>query len=78
MSISPYSFPGLKLDQNEKQQIKNNSKLLRYKITKEEILEIIADECGITVSQILNKSRKKKYITPYFNFSFTISFNAGL
>ena len=41
MSISPYSFPGLKLDQKDKQQIKNNTKLLRYKITKEEILEII-------------------------------------
>ena len=43
MSISPYSFPGLKLDQKDKQQIKNNTKLLRYKITKEEILEIIAE-----------------------------------
>jgi len=68
MSISPYSFPGLKLDLNEKQQIKNNSKLLRYKITKEEILEIIADECGITVSQILTKSRKREVINGRFIF----------
>ena len=68
MSISPYSFPGLKLDLNEKQQIKNNSKLLRYKITKEEILEIIADECGITVGQILNKSRKREVINGRFIF----------
>ena len=68
MSISPYSFPGLKLDQKDKQQIKNNTKLLRYKITKEEILEIIADECGITVSQILDKTRKKEVINGRFIF----------
>ena len=68
MSISPYSFPGLKLDQKDKQQIKNNTKLLRYKITKEEILEIIANECGITVSQILNKSRKREVINGRFIF----------
>ena len=50
MSISPYSFPGLKLDQKDKQQIKNNTKLLRYKITKEEILE----------NQAVEKAGKKK------------------
>ena len=68
MSISPYLFPGLKLDQKNKQQIKNDSKLLRYKVTKEEILEIIANECGITVSQILDKTRKKEVINGRFIF----------
>ena len=68
MSISPYLFPGLKLDQKNKQQIKNDSKLLRYKVTKEEILEIIANECGITVSQILDKTRKKEVVNGRFIF----------
>ena len=48
--VNPYVFPGLKLTQRERENFKNNQRSLRYRISKDEILEIIAEECCIKVS----------------------------
>lgn len=66
--LSPYVFPGLKLTQKERESLKNSQRSLRYKISKDEILEIIADECSIRVSDILSKTRKIEIVNGRFIF----------
>jgi chromosomal replication initiator protein len=66
--LSPFVFPGLKLTQRERENIKNSQRLLRYKMTKEEILEIIAEECSIRVSDIPSKNRKTEVVNGRFIF----------
>ena len=66
--VNPYVFPGLKLTQRERENFKNNQRSLRYRISKDEILEIIAEECCIKVSDIANKTRKREVINGRFIF----------
>jgi chromosomal replication initiator protein len=66
--VNPYVFPGLKLTQRERENFKNNQRSLRYRISKNEILEIIAEECCIKVSDIADKTRKREVINGRFIF----------
>jgi len=66
--VNPYVFPGLKLTQRERENFKNNQRSLRYRISKDEILEIIAEECCIKVSDIANRTRKREVINGRFIF----------
>jgi chromosomal replication initiator protein len=68
VSISPYSFPGLRLSQREKESFKNSQRSLRFRITKDEILQIIAYECSVSVEEIVNKTRKKEVVNGRFIF----------
>ena len=53
MNISPYVFPGLKY----KEFMSKNVKFRKGKITPEEILSIVAKNCGVTSEQIISKTR---------------------
>jgi len=66
--LNPYVFPGLKLTQKERENLKNSQRSLRYKMTKEEILEVIAEECSIKVSDISSKTRKTEVVNGRFIF----------
>jgi len=66
--LSPYVFPGLKLTQKEREGLKNSQRSLRYKMSKDEILEIIAEECSINVSDISSKTRKTEVVNGRFIF----------
>lgn len=66
--ISPYVFPGLKLDQKDKRSLQSSLELVRKKISKEEILDIISEEFGVRVSDIVNRSRKKETVNARFLF----------
>jgi chromosomal replication initiator protein len=66
--ISFYSFPGLKLTQKEKLSLKNSQRSLRFKMSKDEILQIIADECFIKVSDIVDRTRTRDVVNGRFIF----------
>jgi chromosomal replication initiation ATPase DnaA len=68
MSISPYCFPGIKLDQNDKKKFKSSLKLSKYNVSKEEILEIISQECDVPLSEITTRCRKKEVVNARFIF----------
>jgi len=68
VSISPYSFPGLRLTQREKESFKNSQRSLRFRITKDEILQIIAYECSVSVEDIVAKTRKTEVVNGRFIF----------
>ena len=68
MSISPYCFPGVKFDCNDKTKFKSSLKLSKHNVTKEEILEIISQECDVLLSDILTRSRKKEVVNARFIF----------
>jgi len=58
MSISPYVFPGIK----EQYRPATNRKHRRNTITPIDILEIISEHCGVTVDDVLSKTRKKEQV----------------
>ena len=66
--VNPYIFPGLKLTQKEREELKNSQRSLRHRLTKDEILEIVAEECSIRVSDIANRSRKTEIVNGRFIF----------
>ena len=60
--ISPYSFPGLKrelLDKRKYSYVFNATELM---ISKEEILEIIGREMGLSTTMIMSRCRESKYV----------------
>ena len=68
VSVSPYSFPGLRLSQREKENFKNSQRSLRFRITKDEILQIIAYECSVSAEDIVAKTRKTEVVNGRFIF----------
>ncbi len=60
--ISPMVYPGLKLTQSERDKLNEKNRPLRYKISKETIMEIVAQECGVTIEDIINRSRKREKV----------------
>jgi len=66
--LSSYVFPGLKLTQKERENLKNKQRSFRFRLSKEEILEIIAEECSIKVSEIADKTRKREVVNGRFIF----------
>jgi len=64
-NISPYVYPGIK---NNEEYIKLR-RFKRDKITKEEILEIVAKNCFVTVPQILSRIRTREVIDARYIFA---------
>lgn len=58
--ISPYLYPGLRIDEVEKCTIMN--RYPRIKMTKETLLEFVAEECGVTVQDVVGKCRKREIV----------------
>lgn len=61
-SLSPYVFPGLKVSQSDLSEIKSMTKNLRYHLTKDDILEIVSQECEVSIKDILSRSRKSEAV----------------
>jgi chromosomal replication initiation ATPase DnaA len=68
VKVSPYSFPGIKLSQKEKEEFRNSQRSLRYRMGKDEILQIISDECMVSVGDIVDKTRKREVVNGRFIF----------
>lgn len=60
--VSPYVFPGLTVGPATKIEIKKMARYLRLNLKKEDILEIISEECGVTVSDVMKRSRKSELV----------------
>ena len=60
--ISPMVYPGLKLTQIERDKFNEKNRPLKYKISKETIMEIVAQECGVSVGDIVGRSRKREKV----------------
>jgi len=54
MNISPYVFPGIKSIDLPK--LSKTQKRLR--INPEDIMKIVSEECGVTMDEVLSRSRK--------------------
>ena len=67
VAISPYSFPGLKLTISDKRKILKD-RTNRVRLSKEDILDIISNESGVGVNEIVSRSRKKEIVNARFIF----------
>ena len=67
VSISPYSFPGLKLTIGDKRKILKD-RTNRVRLSKEDVLDIISNESGVGVNEIVSRSRKKEIVNARFIF----------
>ena len=63
-TISHYIFPGLK----HKEEFLKTRKFKRDRISKEEILSIVAKNCCVNMDDILSRSRKREVIDARFMF----------
>ena len=68
VKISPYVFPGIK----NQDEIKKIKKFKRDRITIDEILSIVAKNCGVNVSDITSRIRKHGIIDARFMFAHTL------
>lgn len=68
ISISPYIYPGLKVTPHERRRLKAKLKLFKFKLSKEEVMSIIAEECEVTPAQIICRSREKEIVNARFIF----------
>jgi len=66
--MNPYVFPGLMIDTNEKRRILSEEKYKHYKLSKEDLLQIIAEEGGVRMSDIVKRSRKREIVNARFIF----------
>ena len=64
VAISPYSFPGLKLTISDKRKILKD-RTNRVRLSKE---DIISNESGVGVNEIVSRSRKKEIVNARFIF----------
>ena len=60
--VSPYVYPGLTIGPATKNEIRKNARYLKLTLKKEEILEIIAEECGVNVNDVMKKVRKSELV----------------
>jgi len=67
VAISPYSFPGLKLTISDKRKILKD-RTNRVRLSKEDVLDIISNESGVGVHEIVSRSRKKEIVNARFIF----------
>lgn len=63
-NISPYVYPGIK----NNEEYRKLRRFKRDKITKEEILDIVAKNCCVSVTQILSRVRGREVIDARFIF----------
>lgn len=67
-TLNPYVFPGLKINEKEKRKILSGTLHKHYKISKEDVLEIISEEVGVSMSQIIKRSRRREVVNARFIF----------
>lgn len=60
--VSPYVFVGLNIGSATKAEIKKKARYNKLTLKKEEILEIIAEECGVNVNDVMKKVRKSELV----------------
>ena len=75
--ISPYVFPGLKLDGEDRRLVKSTFKHLKHKITKEDLLSMVAEECGVTTSQIVSRIREREIVNGRFMYCAIMNMSFG-
>ena len=68
VAISPYSFPGLKLTIGDKRKILKDRTTNRVRLSKEDVLDIISNESGVGVNEIVSRSIKKEIVNASFIF----------
>ena len=51
IKVSPYSYPGIKLSQKDREEFRNSQRSLRYRMSKDEILQIIELELSKTIKR---------------------------
>jgi chromosomal replication initiation ATPase DnaA len=61
--ISPYSFPGVKKELLNKKRFSYLFTPLELKLTKEDVMNIISKEIGVSVNTILSKCRESDCVT---------------
>lgn len=66
--VSPYVFPGMK----NQDEIKKIKKFKRDRISIDDILSIVAKNCGVNVSDITSRIRKHGIIDARFMFAYTL------
>jgi hypothetical protein len=59
---SPYVYPGLIVGPAIKNEIKKSARYYKFTLNKEEILEIISEECGVNVHDVMKKVRKTELV----------------
>lgn len=59
--ISPYSFPGIKFKDIPENAFKEHRQKC-FKESEKDILNLVAERCGVTVSDIVSESRKREII----------------
>ena len=60
--ISPYSFPGIKRELLNKKKYPYLFSPLELKLTKEEVLEVISEESGLSVNMIMSRCREPQFV----------------
>jgi chromosomal replication initiation ATPase DnaA len=60
--VSPYVFVGLNIGSATKAEIKKKARYNKLTLKKEEILEIIAEECGVNINDVMKKVRKSELV----------------
>ena len=75
--ISPYVYPGLKLDVDDKRLVKSTFKHLKYKISKEDLLTMVAEECGVTAPQIISRIREREIVNGRFMYCAIMNMSFG-
>ena len=60
--VSPYVFPGLTVGPATKNEIKKRARYHKLTLKKEEILEIISEECGVNVNDVMKKVRNSELV----------------
>jgi chromosomal replication initiation ATPase DnaA len=61
--ISPYSFPGIKKELLNKKKFPYLFTPLQLKLSKEDVMDVISKEIGVSVSMILSKCRESDCVT---------------
>jgi chromosomal replication initiation ATPase DnaA len=61
--ISPYSFPGIKKELLNKKKYPYLFSPLELKLSREDVMEIISKEIGVSVNMILSKCRETECVT---------------
>lgn len=78
--ISPYSYVGIVYDEIINNNKKKKPKKIISEISKLQILEIISEECEVTVEQILSKTRKREVVDARYIYfaALKLKFNLSL
>lgn len=81
LTLNPYVFIGVNYQEIRKRYKKDSrDKKTKhsFKITQNQIIDIVAKECDVTISEILSKSRKKEIVDARYLCFAAIKLRCGL